>query len=361
MRMKGVLLIPFIVFISGCGGVEMPSFGSAVDFQPRVMSVTPEDGREIGPSDEISVVFSIPVDPLSVDKRSVVVKMIGGEKETKDDIVEDAENAKVEGVDGVYVFNEDNTELTFRTKAPYDSGSYLIVATRNVLSVDRFPLSQNPGRAASPFVSGFVVASSGSAPGDGAAGASGGSAGGQGGASSSPSSAAKDRPDVLVINEVLYDAAGSDTEGNVFIELAGDAGGDISDYKILLVNGGDGATSDTIKIPGGSAIASDGIFLIADSKTGGGTNVVGADLVDNFDPQNGPDCIELVDENGALVDALGYGEPIVAKAEDGNSCFEGTPMQKAKSGISLSREDGADTDDNSSDFVALDQPTPGVL
>ena len=106
-----------------------------------------------------------------------------------------------------------------------------------------------------------------------------------------------------------------------------------------------------------------GLYLIADAMTGspGVSRVVGADFVDNFDPQNGPDCIQLIDHEGRLVDALGYGEPLVGTAENGLACYEGSPAADAASGESLSRSGGLDTDLNSADFTTCDVPTPGYL
>lgn len=171
------------------------------------------------------------------------------------------------------------------------------------------------------------------------------------------------RPDVLVINEILYDVVGSDTDGHVFIELSGTDGGNIAGYKINLVKGSDGTIDKTITLPAGAVMGDDGLFVIADAKTGVAdqTFVTRADFIDNFDPQNGPDCVQLVDDNGALVDALGYGTPLVAHAENGLPCFEGTPAVDVASGSSLSRVNGKDTNDNGMDFIALGHPTPGTL
>lgn len=173
---------------------------------------------------------------------------------------------------------------------------------------------------------------------------------------------AKVRPQTLVINELLYDFTGSDTDGQLFVELVGDAGADIGGYKIVFVNGDGGAAMETITVLTAASIADDGLFLIADAKNGaaGDSFVPDFDFLDDFDPQNGPDCVQLLDDQGELVDAVGYGSPLPTTAENGLPCFEGTPATDVPTGKSLSRVNGADTDDNAADFVATD-PTPGVL
>lgn len=171
----------------------------------------------------------------------------------------------------------------------------------------------------------------------------------------------KVRPQVLVINEFLYDITGSDTDGQLFVELVGDAGSDISGYKIVFVNGDGGAAMETITVPTAATIADDGLFLIADAKNGiaGDSFVPDFDFLDDFDPQNGPDCVQLLDDQGELVDAVGYGSPLPENAENGLPCFEGNPAADVPTGKSLSRVGGVDTDSNVTDFVATD-PTAGV-
>jgi hypothetical protein len=86
-----------------------------------------------------------------------------------------------------------------------------------------------------------------------------------------------------------------------------------------------------------------------------------ADLIVNFDPQNGPDGVQLLDDAGVLIDAVGYGEPIVELAENGLVAYEGTPAMDVGSGMSIARVDTFDTDDNSLDFIQLEVPSPGVV
>ncbi len=157
----------------------------------------------------------------------------------------------------------------------------------------------------------------------------------------------------VVISEILYDAAGSDA-GNVFVELYGAAGTDLSSWSLQAINGGDGSLYKTVSLSG--AIPLDGVFVIAEALSGGGTNVVNADLITSVDFQNGPDSVQLF--NGAtLVDAIGYG--------DFTGLFfagEGTAVSDPVAGSSLARTNPLlDTNDNLADFAALTIPTPGTV
>jgi hypothetical protein len=166
----------------------------------------------------------------------------------------------------------------------------------------------------------------------------------------------------VVLNEIFYDSADSDTDGNLFVEFYGTANLPIGGCKINFVNGADGGVYDSIAIPVGETLRDDGFYVVADAKTGAPTvsNVPGADLVDNFDPQNGPDAVQLVDATGQLVDAVGYGDGILSLAENGLSSFEGTSAPDVANGHSLERKQaGLDSDNNAADFSDLGEPTPG--
>ena len=83
------------------------------------------------------------------------------------------------------------------------------------------------------------------------------------------------------------------------------------------------------------------------------------DWIDNFDPQNGPDGMELIDDNGLLIDSVVYGDGAVQLAEDGFILGEGSPAPDVGGGHSISRfPAGFDTDENSIDFLE-GVPTPG--
>jgi lamin tail-like protein len=155
------------------------------------------------------------------------------------------------------------------------------------------------------------------------------------------------------ISEVLYDAAGADN-GKVFVELYGVPGTPLTGYSLEGVNGGDGAVGPTLALTG--AIPADGFFVVADTD-GTATQVPNADLVLNFDFQNGPDSIVLKNASGTVIDALGYGEfgPTDVFAGEGHAA------PGAAAGQSVARFfANRDTNDNLADFGLLDVPTPGT-
>jgi hypothetical protein len=156
-----------------------------------------------------------------------------------------------------------------------------------------------------------------------------------------------------LISEVFYDAVGSDN-GVGFVEIWGTPGLDLTGWSVQGVNGADGVVAPSLVLSG--VIPGDGFFVIADDRGDGGTDVANADLILNFDFQNGPDSIALRDPLG-VVDAVGYGVFLPSEIFAG----EGTPALDPPAGSSLARRyANADTDDNAFDFVELAVPTPGT-
>jgi len=169
------------------------------------------------------------------------------------------------------------------------------------------------------------------------------------------------RPTILLINELYYDDTTSDSDGHVFIELYGDASANISGYQLLFVNGADGSKTDSITFAD-ATIPEDGLLVVADAKTGSSdsTNVSNADVIENFDPQNGPDSVILLTPEGLVIDVLGYGEGMLDADENGHEMYESRSASSVEAGLSLSRMDATDTNDNSADFLST-EPTPGEL
>jgi len=154
----------------------------------------------------------------------------------------------------------------------------------------------------------------------------------------------------VVINEVYYDHPGSDT-GYEFIELYNRTGDsvDISGWALEFMNGADGAVRMLWEAGDGVIIKPHGFILVG-----------GEQYVDNGafpllrSIENGPDAVRLCSTSG-VVDIVGYGDL------NDRSLFESSPAVDVSAGFSLSRKpDGADTDDNSRDFVPS-SPTPGYM
>jgi hypothetical protein len=155
-----------------------------------------------------------------------------------------------------------------------------------------------------------------------------------------------------LISEVFYDASGSD-DGKVFVELSGVPGTLLDGLVVEGVNGSNGATGPSLTLTG--VIGADGLFVLADLDGGGLTAVPGADLLLNFDFQNGPDSVVLRD-GPIVLDAVGYGAFGVGDIFAG----EGAAAPDGSAGSSLSRVfANLDTNDNATDFEVLTTPTPG--
>lgn len=154
-----------------------------------------------------------------------------------------------------------------------------------------------------------------------------------------------------LLSEVFYDAVGTD-DGLSFIELYGLPGTDLSGLFVEGINGTGGTVTDSIALSG--LIPADGLFVIADGLSDGTTSVADADLIANFDFQNGPDSVVL--RAGEIVlDAVGYGVFAATDVFAG----EGNPAVDAAAGSAIARVfANVDTGDNATDF-ADGAPTPG--
>lgn len=174
----------------------------------------------------------------------------------------------------------------------------------------------------------------------------------------------------VVINEVFYDAIGDDvrTGGSpMFIELKGPAGLDISAYVVEMINGSNGSTYNSATLPAGARLDGSGFAVLTLDNPDTYLGLVAGLYTNVYDVvtpyasgqdglQNGSDNVRLLDDAGVELDAVGYG------AFSGNEVFagEGSPaLDPTISGRSIGRVGGADTDDNSADFVSW-YPTPGL-
>ncbi len=154
-----------------------------------------------------------------------------------------------------------------------------------------------------------------------------------------------------VLSELYYDAVGSD-DGESFVEIDGAPGTSLADFAIDGINGSNGAVGPTILLEG--TIGASGLFVVADRRADGTSSVLGADLLANFDFQNGPDSIVLR-QGTTVFDSLGYGTFVVGEINAG----EGASAPAVSAGSSLARLFAdVDTNDNAADFIALATPTP---
>ena len=154
-------------------------------------------------------------------------------------------------------------------------------------------------------------------------------------------------PGQVVINEVLHDPPGKDA--GCFVELMGKPGLSLDDYSLVGVNGDGGAQYSFIDLSG-HKIPQNGYFVVAQDES-----VPDADLIDskaNF--QNGPDNIELW-YSDTKIDSVGYGDFLEAVFTG-----EGEPTFDLANYSIGRRPDGADTNDNSIDFVGLPRTSPGA-
>ena len=156
-----------------------------------------------------------------------------------------------------------------------------------------------------------------------------------------------------LLSEVYYDAIGSD-DGQSFIEIYGAPGTSLAGLAIEAINGAGGGVTHTLTLSG--TIGASGLFVVADSLTGtNSSSVANADLILDFDFQNGPDSVLLRDASGIL-DAVGYGTFAAGDVFAG----EGSAAVDPTAGSAIARRFAdIDTNDNAADWLGA-APTPGV-
>ena len=159
-------------------------------------------------------------------------------------------------------------------------------------------------------------------------------------------------PATVLINEILYDSEGEDTE--TWVELRGPAGTDMAGFRLVGVDGIDGSDYNPIALSG--LIPADGYYLIVHTSATSALNDLGDQFSEDVDFQNGPDSVEL--RYGSIItDALGYGSFGPEEVFAG----EGVAAEDVGANISLGRNVlGTDTDNNSADFTSFNNPTPGA-
>jgi len=155
-----------------------------------------------------------------------------------------------------------------------------------------------------------------------------------------------------LISELFYDAVGTD-DGKSFVELYGTPGESLAGLRLEVVNGDNGVVVTGLNLSG--VFAGNGLFVVADRTSAGTSSVAEANLLLDFDIQNGPDSL-LLRNATAVLDAVGFGAFGATDVFAG----EGSPAIDAQPGSSLARRfANVDTGDNSTDFLELAIPTPG--
>lgn len=153
-----------------------------------------------------------------------------------------------------------------------------------------------------------------------------------------------------VIQEIYYDQVGGDGS-DVFTEIYGDAGSDLSGWRIEAINGSNDITYRTINLTG-VLIPADGLLLISTNSANSALAAI-SDFTANVDWQNGPDSLWLIDDLNNLIDAVQYGTTEFALRGETEATTD------VSAGFSLSRHfEGFDTNNNRMDFIA-GTPTPG--
>jgi len=163
----------------------------------------------------------------------------------------------------------------------------------------------------------------------------------------------------VVINELLYDPAGSDL-GYEWIELFNPSGSGIN-LAGWKIQAGGSSFQDVITIPGENPIILNpgGFYLI------GELEVSGANLnIDRLAFQNGgseTDGIRILNSSGMVIDTLLYDEPNVNNLLDDSGSPGINFAVDAAAGSSLGRDSlGSDTGNCALDFQEYTDSTPGT-
>ena len=168
-----------------------------------------------------------------------------------------------------------------------------------------------------------------------------------------------------------------DCDGNIVInelEPAGDGGAEfvelfnsstncdlsLANFKLMYRSGANVPGVGAIHTFGGdNAIRKKQFLLFTNGKFVGKKDGV---FNGNGGMGNEAGQLALVDSEGTVVDAVGYGKVKDAGAiKEAGPFTEGKPVPVGPDTISLGRkDDGVDTDDNADDFTSFTVPTPGV-
>lgn len=157
--------------------------------------------------------------------------------------------------------------------------------------------------------------------------------------------------DDVRLSEVLYDPAGTDSDGSgsrEFVEISGPPGASAELFTVVAYNGSTGLP--VLERPLVGTFPESGLFVL-----GGRSLSPTQDIACTSGCiQNDAEAVQLIGCDGSVVDALAW------KALAAPPLGEGSPAPDAADGSSLSRCDLLlESGDNASDFVVT-TPTPGT-
>lgn len=160
------------------------------------------------------------------------------------------------------------------------------------------------------------------------------------------------------INELLYNPAGSDTDYE-WIELYNTGDSDLRIDQWMLQTG-TSEWKDTLEFPGGTTIEAGGFLLIGDAAVPAEARDIEANLSLGNAGGAAPDGARLVDCEGTLQDTVLWGDVDSLEDDLFDDVGEQTMVPVGEDGMSAGRfPDGADSDDNSVDFLSVMPQTPG--
>jgi len=163
------------------------------------------------------------------------------------------------------------------------------------------------------------------------------------------------------ISEVLYDPVNTETGGEaVELHNTGLSDVDISGYKI-----GTESTLNDATLPNGTVIKANSYFLVADvgfSTLKDNPSWPDADYEEAISMSNTNAGVALINTNGTIIDAVGWGDPLQIDA----GLFEGTPANHVAQGMSLVRANHSgnnafDFAESSPDLVNSNGGSGGVV
>lgn len=176
----------------------------------------------------------------------------------------------------------------------------------------------------------------------------------------------------LVLSELLYDPAGSDT-GKEWIELYNPTAYavNLSGWMLEHWDGESAALVGNVTLPLNASIPGYGFYLIGASADPANITPT-PDYVPDYwftdyglhNGGNGGDAIRLKDSTGVVIDTLGYGSGTISNYPE---FFESSPASDPAAGKSLERKpgfnepasgNGLDTNNNNYDFIECSAPTP---